>query len=478
MSESHYHHTGVIRTASGRETYAPDGHVEYQEEIERPDGSRSSSDSSDDTRYAPLKTSRTKSSQDAPEGSSSSDEVYPVLTRRKTEAAIEDADRRELQQLYSTLSRQQSVIASPGDAKVDPQSDQFNLSSFLRMFRQQLEAEGHTVRQVGLVYKNLNVYGSGAALQLQKTVTDLAMSLFRVGEMFSFGKKDHKHILRNFDGVVKPGELLIVLGRPGSGCSTLLKTMCGELHGLEMGEDTIIHYNGIPQKQMMKEFKGEAIYNQEVDKHFPHLTVGQTLEFAAATRTPSHRIQNMSRKEFYTFVARVVMAVVGLSHTYNTKVGDDYVRGVSGGERKRVSIAEMMLAGSPFAAWDNSTRGLDSGELSSTPSVDVTDIYSNRIQVCAVIASRLRLWRHCGGRCHLPSQSKHLRHFRQGHSAIRGPADLLWPCRRRQVLFRATGLVLPAATDDGRLSHEHHQPPGTPSARRHGEQGAPHAGRL
>jgi ATP-binding cassette subfamily G (WHITE) protein 2 (PDR) len=54
------------------------------------------------------------------------------------------------------------------------------------------------------------------------------------------------------------------------------------------------------------------------------------------------------------------MAVYGLSHTYNTKVGDDYVRGVSGGERKRVSIAEMALSGSPFAAWDNSTRGLDS----------------------------------------------------------------------------------------------------------------------
>ena len=50
----------------------------------------------------------------------------------------------------------------------------------------------------------------------------------------------------------------------------------------------------------------------------------------------------------------------GLSHTYNTKVGDDFVRGVSGGERKRVSIAEMALSGSPFAAWDNSTRGLDS----------------------------------------------------------------------------------------------------------------------
>lgn len=54
------------------------------------------------------------------------------------------------------------------------------------------------------------------------------------------------------------------------------------------------------------------------------------------------------------------MAICGLSHTYNTKVGNDFVRGVSGGERKRVSISEMMLAGAPIAAWDNSTRGLDS----------------------------------------------------------------------------------------------------------------------
>lgn len=56
----------------------------------------------------------------------------------------------------------------------------------------------------------------------------------------------------------------------------------------------------------------------------------------------------------------VIMAVFGLSHTYDTKVGNDFVRGVSGGERKRVSIAEAALGGSPLQCWDNSTRGLDS----------------------------------------------------------------------------------------------------------------------
>ena len=54
------------------------------------------------------------------------------------------------------------------------------------------------------------------------------------------------------------------------------------------------------------------------------------------------------------------MKVFRLSHMKNTKEGNDYIRGVSGGERKRVSLAEMTLAGSSIAMWDNSTRGLDS----------------------------------------------------------------------------------------------------------------------
>lgn len=108
---------------------------------------------------------------------------------------------------------------------------------------------------------------------------------------------------------------------------------------------------------MLKQFKGEVVYNQEVDKHFPHLTVGQTLEFAARVRTPRNRlVEGVSREEWAKHLAQVVMSVYGLSHTYNTKVGNDFIRGVSGGERKRVSIAEMALAGAPIAAWDNSTR--------------------------------------------------------------------------------------------------------------------------
>ena len=68
----------------------------------------------------------------------------------------------------------------------------------------------------------------------------------------------------------------------------------------------------------------------------------------------------VTRGTYALHMRDVIMATFGLSHTINTNVGSDLVKGVSGGERKRVSIAEAALSGSPLQCWDNSTRGLDS----------------------------------------------------------------------------------------------------------------------
>ncbi|KRZ98220.1 uncharacterized protein AC631_06020, partial [Debaryomyces fabryi] len=75
-------------------------------------------------------------------------------------------------------------------------------------------------------------------------------------------------------------------------------------------------------------------------------------------RTPQNR-GNIDRESYAKHMASVYMATYGLSHTRNTNVGNDFVRGVSGGERKRVSIAEVSLCGSNIQCWDNATRGLD-----------------------------------------------------------------------------------------------------------------------
>jgi ATP-binding cassette subfamily G (WHITE) protein 2 (PDR) len=69
---------------------------------------------------------------------------------------------------------------------------------------------------------------------------------------------------------------------------------------------------------MLKQFKGEIVYNQEVDKHFPHLTVGQTLEFAARVRTPQKRlVEGATREKWSKHMAQVCMTIFGLSHTYS-----------------------------------------------------------------------------------------------------------------------------------------------------------------
>ncbi|KAF2430765.1 pleiotropic drug resistance protein, ABC superfamily [Tothia fuscella] len=283
----------------------------------------------------------------------------------KRYAPIDPADREHLTRLATQLSRRpepsdglrsiRTIDIPSDDPALDPQHKSFDLYKWLKVFLHNLDEDGLGSENAGIVFKNLNISGKDAALQLQGTLGSLLMTPLRMGEIFRSGIQQPKPILRNFNGVLKSGELLVVLGRPGSGCTTFLKSLWGELHGLNVGESTVIHYNGIPQKQMIKEFKGEM-----TDKHFPFLTTSQTLKFAAAARTPSRRIAGTTREEFAGHVAQVVMAAFGLTHTANTRVGNDFVRGVSGGERKRVSIAEMTLAHSPLAAWDNSTRGLDS----------------------------------------------------------------------------------------------------------------------
>lgn len=185
-------------------------------------------------------------------------------------------DQAELMRVATALGRRRSSVAVPthitniqtGEeeytAAVDPTKPEFDLHVWLRRFVKQLREQGMTSRSTGVAWRDLNVYGSGSALRLQSTVSSVLSTPLRLGELLSLGKKPKKHILRQFDGMIGDGEMLIVLGRPGSGCSTFLKTLCGELNGLQIGERSTIHYSGIPLKKMQEEFKGEAIYNQEV----------------------------------------------------------------------------------------------------------------------------------------------------------------------------------------------------------------------
>ncbi|KUL81851.1 hypothetical protein ZTR_09746 [Talaromyces verruculosus] len=217
-------------------------------------------------------------------------------------------------------------------------------------------------RQRGVLFENLCVHGSGSTARVQPTVlSTLCNPVTQISALLR-GRSDgrvRQTILHRLDGVLRPGEMLLVLGRPGSGCSTFLKALCGRFDGLELDPISKIQYKGISHEKIVTEFRGEVVYNSEADHHFPHLTVGETLSFAAHARAPQNQLGTVSRSEYSQSAVKSVMKLLGLSHLYDSKVGDDYVRGVSGGERKRVSIGEMFLSRASLGAWDNSTRGLD-----------------------------------------------------------------------------------------------------------------------
>ncbi|KAL8922410.1 MAG: hypothetical protein Q9172_003566 [Xanthocarpia lactea] len=253
-------------------------------------------------------------------------------------------------------------FAASDEPELDPLSGQFKPERWVKTLIgvQSRDPERYPQRVAGIAYKNLNVSGFGSPLDYQKTFGNYPLEIASLFNTITGRGKRKIHILRDFEGLVKSGEMLVVLGRPGSGCSTLLKTMTGETSGFFIDQGSEINYQGIPLKTMHTDFRGECMYQAEVDVHFPQLSVGQTLTFAAEARAPRNRLPGVSRAQYAKHMTDVIMAVFGLSHTYNTKVGNDFIRGVSGGERKRVSIAEAALGGSPLQAWDNSTRGLDS----------------------------------------------------------------------------------------------------------------------
>jgi ATP-binding cassette, subfamily G (WHITE), member 2, SNQ2 len=87
--------------------------------------------------------------------------------------------------------------------------------------------------------------------------------------------------------------------------------------------------------------------------------VEQTLRFAATTRTPETRLEGRNRDDYMRLTVEVLTTVFGLRHVKNTKVGDAWVRGVSGGQKKRVSLSEALATRSLLNCWDNSTRGLE-----------------------------------------------------------------------------------------------------------------------
>ncbi|KAJ9214471.1 hypothetical protein DTO166G4_3875 [Paecilomyces variotii] len=181
----------------------------------------------------------------------------------------------------------------------------------------------------------------------------------RLLNLFQRNKQPKRTILNEINGQVRPGEMLLVLGRPGSGCTSLLRVLSNDRAAFDevIGET---HYGSMDHNEA-KAFRQQIMFNNEDDIHFPTLTVNRTMKFALGNKVPRERPSHLQkRSDFIQESRNEILESLRIDHTKKTMVGNEYVRGVSGGERKRVSLAEFMAGQSPIQFWDQPTRGLDS----------------------------------------------------------------------------------------------------------------------
>ncbi|WAQ82669.1 hypothetical protein PtA15_3A32 [Puccinia triticina] len=288
------------------------------------------------------------------------DEDPPVESKVDVEQAEKSfADLRR--QLTQASSAHLSVQGKAKDLEKQAGHVAFDLLEYLRPPSQTQDGNSVHPKTLGVVFENLGVLGAGGMKLPIRTFPDALMGLFMapvVAVMMRLKSFPPKQILHPMSGFLKPGEMCLVLGRPNSGCSTFLKAIANQRIGF-IRVDGDVTYGGLPAGVMAKQFKGEVVYNPEDDIHLPTLTVAQTLKFALSTKAPARLLPHISKDAFIEKVMDIFLQMLGISHTKNTMVGDAHVRGVSGGERKRVSIAEMMATRACVLSWDNSTRGLD-----------------------------------------------------------------------------------------------------------------------
>ncbi|KAF2090833.1 putative Brefeldin A resistance protein [Saccharata proteae CBS 121410] len=235
-------------------------------------------------------------------------------------------------------------------------AEDWSLMPEVKETQQKKEQDGIKGRKLGVTWTDLTVRGISSDASFNENV----ISQFNIPKQISEGRRGTpvKTILDKSHGCVKPGEMLLVLGRPGAGCTTLLKMLSNRRLGYAEVEGNV-RFGSMDYKEA-KQYRGQIVMNTEEEIFFPALTVGQTMDFATRMKVPFHLPSGTSSDAEYQHQLKdFLLRSMGISHTHDTKVGNEFVRGVSGGERKRVSIIECLATQGSVYCWDNSTRGLD-----------------------------------------------------------------------------------------------------------------------
>ncbi|KAK7261880.1 hypothetical protein RIF29_28203 [Crotalaria pallida] len=258
---------------------------------------------------------------------------------------------------------------------------------FLLKLKQRLDRVGLDIPTIEVRYEHLKI--EAEAFVGSRALPSFINSFSNVIEGFlNFlhivpTKKKHVTILKDVSGIIKPRRMTLLLGPPGSGKTTLLLALSGKLDpSLEVNGK--VTYNG----HEMNEFVPQrtAAYISQHDVHIGEMTVRETLAFSARCQGVGSRydmLTELSRREkaanikpdpdldVYMKAAATagqessistdyVLKILGLDICADTMVGDEMLRGISGGQRKRVTTGEMLVGPANALFMDEISTGLDS----------------------------------------------------------------------------------------------------------------------
>ncbi|KAF3674465.1 Pleiotropic drug resistance protein 1 [Capsicum annuum] len=258
---------------------------------------------------------------------------------------------------------------------------------FLWKLRNRIDRVGIDLPEIEVRYEHLTIeadayVGSRALPTFTNFITNFLETVLNSLHILSSRKKKLT-ILNDVSGIIKPCRMTLLLGPPSSGKTTLLLALAGKLDSA-LKVTGKVTYNG----HGMNEFVPQrtAAYISQYDLHIGEMTVRETLEFSAKCQGVGSRYDMMvelARREKEakikpdpdidifmkalategreaSFVTNYILKLLGLDICADTMVGDEMIRGISGGQKKRVTTGEMLVGPSKALFMDEISTGLDS----------------------------------------------------------------------------------------------------------------------
>ncbi|KAL4298277.1 hypothetical protein GQ457_12G024710 [Hibiscus cannabinus] len=258
---------------------------------------------------------------------------------------------------------------------------------FLLKLKERIDRVGLDMPMIEVRFEHLNVeaeayVGSRALPTIFNFSANVLEGLLSYLHILPSRKKPLP-ILNDISGIIRPQRMTLLLGPPSSGKTTLLLALAGKL-GKDLKFSGRVTYNG----HAMKEFVPErtSAYISQYDVHIGEMTVRETLAFSARCQGVGPRyemLKELSRREkeanikpdpdidIYMKAAALegqeanvvtdyILKILGLEVCADTMVGDEMRRGISGGQKKRVTTGEMLVGPARALFMDEISTGLDS----------------------------------------------------------------------------------------------------------------------